>query len=74
MTITDSEHQMRLQIEQAAIGCVSGTGAEWPHLVHALRHYGKQVYSVTFAKTLREFSKEVCWEQGWMAAQRSLDR
>jgi hypothetical protein len=31
---------LRLQLEQAAKGCVSGTLAEWPHLDSALRHSG----------------------------------
>lgn len=40
MPIEDSENQMRLQIEQAAKGMVSGTLREWPHLKRALRNFG----------------------------------
>lgn len=65
MIIQDSEHQRRLQIEQAAIGCVSGTLAEWPHLLSALRFYGKSVSKTTHALYAKHLAQEVCEEQGW---------
>lgn len=63
--IEDSDHHMRLQIEMAAKGCVSGRGAEWPHLLHALRHYGQKARKEDFADTLKVMSQRVCFLQGW---------
>ena len=61
----DSESHMRLQIEMAAKGCVSGTGAEWPHLLHALRHYGQPASKEMYADKLRLAAQRVCCLQGW---------
>lgn len=63
--IEDSEGHMRVQIEQAAAGCISGTGAEWPHLLHALRHYGERAHKDMAAITLRTAARRVCAKQGW---------
>ena len=56
---------MRIQIEQAAAGCVSGTGREWPHLLHALRHYGQQVRKEMYADDLKLAAQRVCCLNGW---------
>ena len=61
----DSEHHMRLQVEMAAAGCVSGTGAEWPHLLHALRYYGQPARKEMYADDLRLAAQRVCSLQGW---------
>lgn len=52
--ITDSPHQQRLQIEQAAHGMVSGTLKEWPHLIHALRARGVRLDKHASAQQVRE--------------------
>ena len=64
--IEDSLSHRRIQVEQAAKGCVSGTGAEWPHLISALRFYGKHATSQMFALELRELAQQVCKEKGWL--------
>ena len=63
--IEDSESHMRLQIEMAAAGCVSGSGAEWPHLLHALRHYGERAHKDMMGTTLRTAARRVCTRMGW---------
>jgi len=65
--IEDSTDHMRVQVEQAAIGCISGTGREWPHLLHALRHYGQKPRKEDYADTLRTMAQRVCFLQGWSA-------
>jgi hypothetical protein len=72
MTIEDSEHHRKVQIEQAAIGCVSGTLAEWPHLLSALRFYGKEASRFDDALVAKRLAQEVCEEQGWLPFIRSL--
>jgi hypothetical protein len=72
MTITDSQHQQQLQIEQAAIGCISGTLAEWPHLLSALRMHGKRVNKSTSALRAKELARQVCEAEGWLPFIRSL--
>ena len=70
--IEDSQSHMRIQIEMAAAGCISGSGAEWPHLLHALRHYGERASKEMMATTLRTAARRVCSAQGWNF--RSVDR
>jgi len=65
MTIEDPFESRKLQIECAAIGCVSGTLSEWPHLLSALRHFGKKADGTMFALTAKVLAQEVCEEQGW---------
>jgi len=59
MPIIDSEGQMRLQIEQAAIGMVSGTLREWPHLKKALRYYGVSIDDYCPAVELQKVCQSV---------------
>ena len=66
MSIQDSQSHMQIQIEMAAKGCISGTGAEWPHLLHALRHYGERAHKEMGALTLRTAARRVCTKQGWL--------
>lgn len=66
--IQDSDHHMRLQVEMAAKGCVSGQGREWPHLLHALRHYGQKPRKEDYADTLKVMAQRVCFLQGWECA------
>lgn len=56
MTINDHD---RLQIEMAARGCVSGTLAEWPHLMGALRRSGFDLPAKTEAWRLRNLSRQI---------------
>jgi hypothetical protein len=72
VTIQDSQHQRQIQIEMAAIGCVSGTLAEWPHLLSALRKYGKRVNKSTSALRAKELSRQICESEGWLPFLRSL--
>lgn len=65
MSIQDSEGHMRVQIEMAAAGCISGSGAEWPHLLHALRHYGERAHKDMMATTLKAAARRVCTRMGW---------
>ena len=50
------EHEM-LQIEMAAMGCVSGTLAEWPHLRSALRKRGISMLNTATADEMRAVCK-----------------
>lgn len=63
--IEDSFNQRKIQIQQAARGCVSGTLAEWPHLLSALRYFGKRANPTTLAFAASCMAREVCEEQGW---------
>lgn len=56
MTIND--HDI-FQIEMAARGCVSGTLAEWPHLMGALRRAGVDLPAKTEAWRLRNLSRQI---------------
>lgn len=56
MTLNDHD---RLQIEMAAQGCVSGTLAEWPHLMGALRRAGFDLPAKTEAWRLRGLSRQI---------------
>ncbi len=47
-----SDHNL-LQIDQAAIGCISGTLNEWPELDHALKKYNITLPHDTIAITLQ---------------------
>lgn len=53
-----NEHD-RLQIEMAAQGCVSGTLAEWPHLMGALRRVGFDLPAKTEAWRLRNLCQQI---------------
>jgi hypothetical protein len=57
--IHDSESHSRIQIEMAALGAISGTLAEWPHLKHALRQLGYHLPDHTHAIELRELCREI---------------
>lgn len=60
-----------IQIEQAAIGCVSGTLAEWPLLDEALRECaGISLPKETDALSLKRICRGVLayWKaEGWMS-------
>lgn len=59
MPVRDSDSQERIQIEQAAAGCISGTLAEWPHLKAALRKRGCRIMDSEPAESLREVCKTI---------------
>jgi hypothetical protein len=55
--ILDSHELM--QIEMASRGCISGTLAQWPHLLSALRKAGKPATKHTLAADARKMACEV---------------
>ena len=65
MPCHDSHSQSRIQIEQAAAGCISGTLSEWPHLKHALRERGYRLSNAEPAASLAELCRTICRTEGW---------
>lgn len=59
MAIEDSNDQSRVQIEQAAKGCISGTLSEWPHLKSALRKCGYDLHDSSSAKTVSLLCRKI---------------
>jgi hypothetical protein len=57
-----TKHQ-RVQIEMAAMGAVSGTIIEWPHLRRALRALGYELPDDASALEMREMCREVLKEK-----------
>lgn len=53
------EEIYRLQIEQAAAGCVSGQLDEWPMLIDALEYFGQKVSETTTVFDAKEMSRDV---------------
>jgi hypothetical protein len=62
---TEREGKLRLQIEMAAKGCISGKGSEWPFLLVALRHWGECADGSMLALELRAIARRVCTREGW---------
>lgn len=52
-----TEESMKLQIEQAAYGCISGTLEEWPALKEALSRYQIQLPPQTSAWALSQICR-----------------
>lgn len=64
MAITDSDHQVRVQIETAAQGCISGTLSEWPHLKSALRKLGYDLPDCSSADTVKHLCQKILSDRG----------